>query len=77
MTKGLKIIGSMNRNENEEVRKILKELSDVKVQWFVPCKLLDEIENLPMLRTDEGDRCFGVQDIKKLVQKEKKLRNIE
>ncbi len=68
MCKNVKIFGSLDATKNKAARDMLKEIPWVETIWISPFKLLDEVEEVPFLITDEGDRYFGIENIEYFVK---------
>jgi len=71
MCKRITLFGSLKDDENNAVLPCLYDLRDKKgVQLEVPCDtgLLDEYIRLPSIYTDEGERAYGVEGIKRFVE---------
>lgn len=68
MCESIKVFSSLDRVKNRRAKEALQKIPWIEVEWFAPFKLLEEVEELPFIYTDEGDRYFGVGDIEYFVE---------
>ncbi len=63
MCKNVKIFRSLDEMKNREAQEALATIPWIEAEWIAAVELLDEVEEVPFLLTDEGDRYFGIKDI--------------
>lgn len=70
MCKTIRFFSSLDDAKNGRAKSAIMKIPGVKVEWIAASEFLDEIEELPFIHTDEGDRFFGVDDIEYFVEDE-------
>ena len=75
MCKSIKVFGSLDRTKNLRVEKALARIPWIYTEWFAPFKLLEEVEEVPFVYTDDGYRYFGVEHIESFVSTQLALAN--
>ena len=68
MVKSIKFFGSLDATKTKRAKAALERVPGLKIDWVAPTKFMDEIEDVPFIYTDEGDRYFGVDDIEYFVE---------
>ena len=68
--------GSQDLNKNSQALELLESLraTGVKVELVDPVPLLEDIHSSPDIHTNEGERYYGLKNIKYFVNKELSLR---
>jgi len=70
MCKAVTLFESGNIELNQKAQEILRELAELELH-FVDVGIIGERFELPCIRTDEGERYFGIPAIEDFVRKQR------
>ena len=63
----IKFFGGMNKEKNIQAIETLEKLTNVELELTVASPILEEEIDLPFIYTNEGNRYYGLNDIKDFV----------